>query len=82
MRGLPRWTADERSAVEHEAAPYRRLSVEERARLTAMACRGAARQLRGRPDRERLLAYRDPLPESTTQALARLRARYRATRPA
>lgn len=77
MRGLPRWVSDERSAVEQEAAPYRGLTFAERGRLTAMACRAAARQLAARSDRERLLAYRDPLPESTQRTLARLRARYR-----
>jgi hypothetical protein len=81
MRGLPRWVSDERSAVEHEAAPYRGLSFAERGRLTAMACRAAARQLAARSDRERLLAYRDPLPESTQRTLARLRARWRTARP-
>ena len=77
MDRLPGWIVDDATAVRREALPYRELSFEERARHTAMACRGAARQLAARADRERLLAYRDPLPESTVQALARLQSQRR-----
>ena len=73
MDGLPGWVTDNRTAVEREAAPYRSLSAEARARATAAACRAAARQLANRPDRERLLAFRDPLPESSVAALRELR---------
>jgi len=74
MVQLPKWVVDDRTSIEREAAPWRERSAEERARATAAACRAAARQLANRPDRERLLAYRDPLPESTIAALRRLRA--------
>ena len=77
MVKLPGWAVDDETAIRREASRYRGLSVEERAQLTAMACRSAARQLRARPDREQLLAYRDPLPESSVRALARLRVRHR-----
>ncbi|MFN8544939.1 MAG: hypothetical protein U0807_12165 [Candidatus Binatia bacterium] len=73
MMKLPAWAVDNRIAVAREAAPYRGLSTDERLRLTALACRGAARQLAGRADRRRLLDHRDPLPPSTVAALARLR---------
>lgn len=74
MNDLPGWAVDNRTAVEREAADYRGLPAEVRWRLTAAACRAAARQLAHRPDRDRLLAYRDPLPASTLEALRRLRA--------
>jgi hypothetical protein len=64
---------DNRTAVAREAAPYRGLSAEARARATAAACRAAARQLAARPDRERILAFRDPLPESSVAVLRDLR---------
>jgi hypothetical protein len=70
---LPKWMVDDRTSIEREAAPWRGRSPEEHARATAAACRAAARQLALRPDRERLLAYRDPLPQSTRVALRRLR---------
>ena len=78
MSKLPPWVVDNRTAVAREAEPYRSLTVEARWRATAAACRGAARQLAQRADRERLLAYRDPLPESSVLVLRRLRA---AARP-
>jgi hypothetical protein len=73
MMKLPAWAVDNQTAVAREAAPYRGLSPTERLRLTAIACRGAARQLAARADRDRLLDHRDPLPASTVSALERLR---------
>jgi hypothetical protein len=70
---LPGWVTDNRTAVAREAAPYRGLSAEARTRATAAACRAAARQLASRPDRERVLEFRDPLPESSSAALEKLR---------
>jgi hypothetical protein len=74
MSALPPWVTDNRTAVAREAAPYRGLTPEARWRATAAACRAAARQLAHRSDRERILAFRDPLPESSVEALRRLRA--------
>src|SRR4029450_5371940 len=74
MARLPKWVVDNRTAVDREAAPWRGRSPEEHHRALAAACRAAARQLAQRADRERLLAYRDPLPDSTLAALRRLRA--------
>ena len=71
---LPKWVVDDRTSIDREAAPYLGMPAEERARATAAACRAAARQLANRPDRARLLAYRDPLPERTIVILRRLRA--------
>jgi hypothetical protein len=76
---LPPWVVDNRTAVAREAAPYRGLTPEQRSRALAAACRAAARQLAARPDRQRLLEYRDPLPETSVAALRRLRAAARRT---
>ncbi len=56
------------------------MSVEERMRLVRALCRDARRLLMLLPEdvRERALAYREPLPESTQAALRRLRAEARA----
>jgi len=74
MSKLPRWVVDNRTAVAREAEAFRGLTPEEHARATAAACRAAARQLAQRADRERLLAYRDPLPAGSVAVLGRLRA--------
>jgi hypothetical protein len=71
---LPPWAVDNRTAVAREAAPYRGLTPAQRAQALAAACRAAARQLAERPDRQRLLEYRDPLPQSSVAVLRRLRA--------
>ena len=52
---------------------YAGLTVEERGRLLAAACRAAGRMLRSRADAARAAAFVDPLPESSIRALARLR---------
>ena len=77
MMALPKWVVDNQTAIEREAAPWRGRTPAEHIRATAAACRAAARQLAQRTDRQRLLAFRDPLPESTIVALARLRANAR-----
>lgn len=72
--GVPSWAADDRESVRWEAEPYRGMTPEERGAKMAAACRAAAKLLRAREDRAVVLAYRDPLPESTVLALKRLRA--------
>ena len=73
---LPRWVIDDRESVEREAMAYRQMAPEERLKLLAAACRGAARLLRLRGDRERVLRYVEPLPESSQRALERLRREF------
>ena len=70
---LPGWVIDDRESVEREAEPYRHMSPQQRLRLLAAACRGAARLLRLRHDQESVLQQQDPLPESSLRALERLR---------
>jgi hypothetical protein len=74
---LPKWAVDDRTAVAREAEPYRGWTPEQHARAVAAACRAAARQLASRPDRERIVDYRDPLPPSSVAALRLLRSGYR-----
>jgi hypothetical protein len=71
---LPPWVVSNRESVLAEAAPYRHLSADERARHLAIACRTSGRMLRARPDWQRIVELRDPLPESSRAALVRLRA--------
>ena len=59
---------------------YGGLTIEERARLLAAACRAGARMLRSRSDAERVADFFDPLPESSIRALARLRREAAARR--
>ncbi|MEI8255142.1 MAG: hypothetical protein WCJ30_05660 [Deltaproteobacteria bacterium] len=70
---LPAWVVDDAASVRAEAAPYRDMTPEKRGELLASACRAAARMLRARADGARAAEYRDPLPESSKLALARLR---------
>ena len=75
LRGtLPGWVIDDAESVRREAEPYRRASAEQRMRHLSMVCRDAWRLAISRTDREAVLAYRDPLPEGSVAALARLRA--------
>jgi hypothetical protein len=82
MANLPGWVVDNREAVAREAAPYRGLSARDRFLLLASACRTAAHQLANRPgpERERILAWRDPVPASTQEILERLREQDRNER--
>lgn len=59
----------------------RMLSADERGRRLVECLRLMDAVLRGRPDRARVLAFQEPLPESTVIALRRLRAAYAARRP-
>ena len=70
---LPAWVVDDQTSVRNEAAPYRRMSPEQRAFHMALACRAAAKLLLVREDRQRVLDHVDPLPDSAVSALARLR---------
>jgi len=70
---LPPSLDKERHPLRDEVAWARSLSPEERLRVTASLCRDAMCLLQMNAHRDRLLALRDPLPESTRRALARLR---------
>ena len=78
MASPPRWVVSNAESVRREATRYIDMPDEQRLGHLAAACRAAARLLALRADRQRALAHRDPLPESTILALARLRARARS----
>ena len=71
---LPGWIVDDAASVCSEAEPYSKMTEEQRLSLLAMACRAAAKIVLSREDAVAVLAYEDPLPESSRRALERLRA--------
>lgn len=73
-QGLPGWVVSDGDSLRQEAAPYVGMTPQERFRVLSAVCRAAARMARARTDLSAVLAYQDPLPESTVVALARLRA--------
>jgi hypothetical protein len=82
--GKPEWAVDNADAVRREAARYRGMTAEEKLELVASACRTAMVLLEASPNRERALAYSDPLPASSVAALRRLmkaRREARSTTP-
>jgi hypothetical protein len=78
--GLPGWVVDNAESVRREAARYRGMSAEEKLALVASACRTAAALLDASPNRERALAYVDPLPKSSAEAIQRLMRAHRETK--
>ncbi|MFZ5476734.1 MAG: hypothetical protein ACOZNI_08165 [Myxococcota bacterium] len=74
LASLPAWVTSNEASVRREAEAYREMTVEEHARLRAAACAMAARQIALRADAARVLAWEDPLPASSIEALRRLRA--------
>jgi hypothetical protein len=75
---LPKWAKDNRTAVLEEAADYVGLTQEQRTEILQRVMRVAALQLAGRADRAALFEFRDPLPKSSIDLLARLRREYEA----
>lgn len=72
---LPASLRKERHTLQEEVAWARGLSPEERLAVTASLCRDVVTLLRMNIKRDRVLALRDPCPESTRRALARLHRR-------
>ena len=72
---LPPSLRKDRHTLQEEVAWARGLTPEERLAATATLCRDAMILLAMNPKRDRVIALRDPLPESTRRALARLRRR-------
>jgi len=72
---LPPSLRKERHTIREEVAWAKGLSPEERLQVLASLCRDAVLLLQMNPKRDRILAARDPLPESSRRALARLRRR-------
>jgi hypothetical protein len=74
---LPKWLADNRSAVLWEVADAAAQSPQQRFEALRRACATGAELLRLNPHPQRVLDWVDPLPESSRAALARLRAEHR-----
>jgi hypothetical protein len=70
---LPGWVIDDATSVREEVAPYVGMSMNDRWAATRRCCAAAATLLRFNRDPRRALEYRDALPESTVEALRRLR---------
>ena len=71
---LPGWVVDNRTSVLREAEPYRAMTCEQRLKLMSLLCDDAVKQVNAREDRDAVVRYREPLPQSSVEALARLRA--------
>ncbi len=71
---LPGWAAQEDESLGSDAARWARMTPEERWREVEDCALDAMWAVRASPFPERVLAYEDPLPESTLVALGRLRA--------
>lgn len=80
LQKLPGWIISNQESVRREAAPYRDMSPERRLALGAVAARSVMNVAFIATDRDTVLGYRDPLPESSRRALDLLRARWRAAR--
>jgi len=72
---LPPSLRKELHTIEREVAWAKQMSPEQRLSVVALLCRDAVTLLQMNPKRDRVLALRDALPESTRRALARLRQR-------
>lgn len=70
---LPPSLRRELHPIEEEVAYARSLTTEERLAAVALACRATMEVLNLNTQRDRVLAMRDPVPESTLRAFERLR---------
>jgi hypothetical protein len=77
---LPAWVTSNDVSLIREAADYVGLTPSQRAAIVDVLCRDAQRLLRARVDRERVLDFRDPLPDGSVKLFARLRAQQRTAR--
>jgi hypothetical protein len=62
--------------VERDVESVRNTTVADRARILESLCRMAAEQTAQQPDPQRVLDWRDPLPQGSEELLARLRKRW------
>ena len=66
--------------VRRDVESARQTTMADRARILEALCRMAAEQTAQHSDPKRVLDWRDPLPESSEELLARLRKRRRKRR--
>jgi len=78
---LPKWVVSNAESVRQEVEQARHMTMDERCEVLHRVCVTAARMAQADPERwEVLRKWQDPLPESTVNALARLRTEYRRKR--
>jgi hypothetical protein len=70
---LPGWVIDDDASVREEVADWRGLTAAELWRLAVLCSRDAIWAARASGNPQRVFDYVEPLPESTTLALERLR---------
>ena len=70
---LPGWVIDDATSVREEVAEWAGTTDAERWRLAILCSRDAMWAAAASGNRERILDHVDPLPETTIQALERLR---------
>jgi hypothetical protein len=75
LRSMPGWIVDDATSVREEVARYTGMSRAELWHLTEACAKDAMWAARASGMFERVLAHRDPLPESSVAALVRLRSR-------
>jgi hypothetical protein len=75
LSALPPSLRKELHPLEDEVAWARAQTPEQRLRVVAALCRDTIILLNMNPHRDAVLAMRDPLPDSTVRAMARLRVR-------
>jgi hypothetical protein len=75
---LPPSLRKERHSVAAEVSWAKQLTPPERLAVVALLCRDAVTLLQMNPKADQVLAMRDPVPESTKRALARLRREARS----
>lgn len=73
LEKLPGWIVDNDASVREEVADYVGATPQRLWEMTRMCARSSAWSLAFHRDRAATLDWRDPLPESTNVALARLR---------
>jgi hypothetical protein len=74
LKGLPGWVIDDDASVREEVSEWKGLSGPECWRLAHLCARDAIWAARLGGNLQRVLDQIDPVPESTTAALARLRS--------
>lgn len=75
LEKLPGWVVDDATSVRDEVAEYRGVSAERLWELTRACARASAWTLGFHEDPKAALERVDPVPASTLEALARLRAK-------
>jgi hypothetical protein len=73
LAGLPGWAVDEETSIREDVAEWAGTTPAQRWRIAVLCSRDAIWAANASGQRERILDFVEPLPQSTTVALARLR---------